>query len=104
MLCSFCASPKYLQKGCPGFKEWLKQQGNVKIAVVPFIDELFLAYLSPNTWLVDSGATVHISNSLQVFSSIRTIRRGERSLRVADGNMVEVEGVGSFSLELPGGF
>ena len=25
MLCSFCASPKHLQKGCPGFKEWLKQ-------------------------------------------------------------------------------
>ena len=64
MLCSFCTSPKHLQKGCPGFKEWLKQQGNIKIDVVSFIDELFLAYLSSNTWLVDSGATVHISNSL----------------------------------------
>ena len=47
---------------------------------------------------------MHISNSIQVFRSIRTIRRGERSLRVADGNIVEVEGIGSFSLELPGGF
>ena len=90
MLCSFCSSPKHLQKGCPGFKEWLKQEGNIKIDVVSFIDELFLAYLSPNTWLIDSSATVHISNSLQVFSTIRTIRRGERSLRVADGNMVRV--------------
>ena len=104
MLCSFCASSKHLQKGCPDFKEWLKQQGNIKIDVVSFVDELFLAYLSPNTWLIDSGVTVHISNLLQVFSTIRTIRRGERSLRVADGNMVEVEGVGSFSLELLGGF
>ena len=25
MLCSFCASPKHLQKGYSGFKEWLKQ-------------------------------------------------------------------------------
>src|SRR6185436_18332234 len=91
MLCSFCASPKHLQKGCPGFKKWLKQQGNIKYDVVSFKDELFLAYLSSNTWLVDSGAIVHIYNSLQVFSMIRTIRRGERSLRVADGNMVEVE-------------
>ena len=47
---------------------------------------------------------MHISNSLQVFSSIRTIREGERSLRVADGNEVKVEGIGSFDLELPGGF
>ncbi|CAO2141835.1 unnamed protein product [Urochloa humidicola] len=27
MTCSFCDSPKHLQKGCPGFKEWLKNQG-----------------------------------------------------------------------------
>ena len=45
-----------------------------------------------------------ISNSLQVFSSIRTTREGERSLRVADGNEVKDEGIGSFDLELPGGF
>ena len=47
---------------------------------------------------------MHISNSLQVFSLIRTIREGERNLRVADGNEVKVEGIGSFILELPGGF
>jgi len=35
---------------------------------------------------------------------MRTIRRGERSLRVADGTEVEVEGIGSFSLELSSGF
>jgi hypothetical protein len=35
---------------------------------------------------------------------MRTIRKGERSLRVADGNEVEVQGVGSFSLELASGF
>jgi len=102
MLCSFCDSPKHLQKAYPGFKEWLKEQG--KCDVVSFIDELFLADFSPNTWWIDSGATVHISNSLQVFRTIRTIRKEERSLRVADGTPVEVEGVGSFHLELLGGF
>ena len=62
---------------------------------VSFIDESFLVNFSPNTWWFDSGATVHISNSLQVFSSIQTIREGERSLRVADGNEVKVEGIGN---------
>ena len=47
---------------------------------------------------------MHISNSLQVFSLIQTIREGERSLRVADGNEVKVEGIESFILELPSGF
>ena len=51
MLCSFCDSPKHL--ACPGFKEWLKEQG--KCDVVSFIDELFLTDFSPNTWWIDSG-------------------------------------------------
>ena len=102
-LCKFCKSPKHEQKDCHGFKEWLKNKGTIT-DYVSFIDESFLVNFSPNTWWIDSGATVHISNSLQVFSSIRTIREGERSLRVADGNEVKVEGIGSFNLELPGGF
>ena len=101
LVCSFCKSPKHMQKECAGFKEWLQKKGN---DVVSFIDESFLANFSPNTWWIDSGATVHISNSLQVFHSMRTIRKGERSLRVADGNEVEVQGIGSFSLELASGF
>ncbi|CAN6163565.1 unnamed protein product [Urochloa humidicola] len=27
LTCSFCDSPKHLQKNCAGFKEWLKNQG-----------------------------------------------------------------------------
>nr|CAB3479286.1 unnamed protein product [Digitaria exilis] len=35
MLCSFCESPKHLQKNCAGFKEWLKQQVLFKQEAVP---------------------------------------------------------------------
>jgi hypothetical protein len=101
LVCNFYKSPKDMQKECAGFKEWLQKKGN---DVVSFIDESFLAKFSPDTWWIDSGATVHISNSLQVFRSMRTIRKWERSLRVTDGNEVEVQGVGSFSLELASGF
>ena len=101
LVCKFCKSPKHMQKHCAGFKEWLQKKGN---DVVSFVDESFLADFSSNTWWIDSGATVHISNSLQVFPSMRTIRRGERSLRVADGTEVEVEGIGNIALELNSGF
>jgi hypothetical protein len=76
MLCSFCKSPQHLWKACPGFKEWCKSKGNIQYDFVSFVDELFLADYSPNTWWIDSGATVHISTSLQAFSTIQTIRRG----------------------------
>jgi hypothetical protein len=71
-LCKLCKSPKHVQKECAGFKEWLKNKGTI-INYDSFIDESFLVNFSPDTWWIDSGATVHICNSLQVFSSIRTI-------------------------------
>jgi hypothetical protein len=89
-----------VQKDCAGFKEWLKNKGTI-IDYILFIDESFLVNFSADTWWIDSGTTVYISNSLQVFSSIRTMREGEQSLRAADGNEVKVEGIGSFDLELP---
>jgi hypothetical protein len=101
-LCKFCKSPKHVQKECARFKECLKNKGT--ILIVSFIDESFLVNFSPNTWWIDSGAIMHISNSLQAFNSIRTIRGGERSLRVAYGNEIKVEGIRSFDLELPDGF
>ena len=97
-VCSFCGSPKHFQENCPSFKEWLKKKGN---DLISFVDESFLANYSPDTWWIDSGATVHISNSLQYDENYK---KGERSLRVADGHEVKVKGTGSFSIELASGF
>jgi hypothetical protein len=65
-----------VQKDCIGLKEWLKNKGTI-IDYVSFIDASFLVNFSPDTWWIDLDVTVHISNSLQVFSLIRTIREGE---------------------------
>jgi len=51
------------QKYYAGFKEWLKNKCTI-IDYVSFIDGSFLVNFSPNTWWIDSDATVHISNSL----------------------------------------
>jgi hypothetical protein len=69
-----------------------------------FVDEsLFLSY-SKFTWWIDSGATIHVANSLQGFHTRRTLRRGERSSRVANDVEAEVEAIGELSLELNNGF
>jgi hypothetical protein len=78
-VCKFFKSPKLLQKQCTTFKKWLKNKGT---DVVSFIDESFLTNFAPNTWWINSGATMHISNSLQAFSSMRTIRRGSEILEL----------------------
>jgi hypothetical protein len=69
-----------------------------------FVDEsLFLSY-SKSTWWIDSGATIHATNSLQGFHMRRTLQRGERSIRVTKGVEAEVEVIGELPLELNNGF
>jgi hypothetical protein len=71
---------------------------------VTFIDEsLFLSY-SKSTWWIDLGATIHVANSLQRFYTRRTLRRGERSIRVANDVEAEVEAIRELPLELNNGF
>jgi hypothetical protein len=59
---------------------------------------------SKSTWWIDSGATIHIANSLQEFHTRRTLQRGERSIIVANGVEVEVEAIEELPLELNNGF
>ena len=67
---------------------------------ITFIDEsLYLSY-AKSTWWIDSGATIHVTNLLQRFHTRRTLQRGERRIKVANG----VEAIGDLSLELDDGF
>jgi hypothetical protein len=71
---------------------------------VTFVDEfLFLSYLK-FTWWIDSCVTIHVVNSLQRSHTRRTIRRGERSIRVVNDVEAEVEAIGELSLELNNDF
>jgi hypothetical protein len=71
---------------------------------VTFIDEsLFFSY-SKSTWWIDSGATIHVANSLQGFHTRQALQRGERSIRVANGVEAKVEAIEELSLELNNDF
>ena len=72
--------------------------------IVSFVNESLYTQFSKSTWWIDSGATVHVANSLQGFHSMRTTLRSERRIEVANGVEAEVKVVGDISLELAGGF
>jgi hypothetical protein len=91
----------HYQKNCIEFLKHLNKQGEDHAT---FVDEsLFLIY-SKSTWWIDSGATIHVVNSLQGFHTRWTFQRGERSIRVTNGVEAEVEAIGELSLELNNGF
>ena len=72
--------------------------------IITFIYEsLYLSY-AKSTWWIDSGATVHVANSLQGFHMRRTLQRGERRIKVANGVEAEVKAIDDLSLELVDGF
>ena len=53
---------------------------------------------STSTWIVDSGATDHVCNSLQGFRKTRRLSKGEHGLRVGNGARVWAEAVGDLEL------
>jgi hypothetical protein len=54
--------------------------------------------------LIDSGAAIYVINSLQGLSMRRTLPRGERTIRVVNGEEVEVEVIGELPLAISNGF
>jgi hypothetical protein len=59
--CKWCKRRDHYQNNCIEFLKHLNKQGGDHVT---FVDEsLFLSY-SKSTWWIDSGATIHVANSL----------------------------------------
>ena len=97
----WCHKTRHYQKDC---LEFLKHLIRKYEDIITFVDEsLYLSY-AKSTWWIDSGATIHVANSLQGFHMRRTLQKGERHIKVANGVKVEVEAIVELPLELNGGF
>jgi hypothetical protein len=72
--------------------------------IIMFINESIYVRYSKSTRWIDSGATVHVANSLLGFRSTRTTQRRERCIKVANRVQADVEAIGDLSLELANGF
>ncbi|KAL6334832.1 hypothetical protein AAG906_022821 [Vitis piasezkii] len=53
---------RHMKKKCPKFHNWLEKKGNPTSFVCY---ESNMVNVNTNTWWIDSGSTIHISNSLQ---------------------------------------
>ena len=104
--CKFCKKKGHWQKDCFKFKIWLekkkKNSTGTPLALVCF--ESSLVDVPLNSWWIDSGASIHIANSLQGFVSKRRPSENEVSLCVGNGVQVKVEFIGVVKLSLESGF
>jgi hypothetical protein len=104
-ICRHCKQEGHYMRDCVEFLKWLNMRGKNKYKdLITTIDEsLYLDYSSCTSW-IDSGATIYVVNSLQGLSMRRTLLRGERTIRVTNGEEAEVEAIGELPLEISNGF
>lgn len=99
--CFFCQEPSHLKPDCPKYHAWRVKKGIIRALVC---SEVNLVSVPRNTWWIDSGATTHISVSMQGCLNYRKPNDVERYIYVGDGKQVEVKAIGTFRLLLDTGF
>ena len=99
--CFFCGAEGHRKKQCTNYHAWRDKKGMLLNLVC---SEVNLTSVPRHTWWVDSGATTHISVSMQGCLSCRMPSDGERYIYVGDGKAVQVEAIGKFRLLLKTGF
>jgi hypothetical protein len=98
--CKYCKKYGHKVDDCYSLKKKLEKQGTL-LALACF--ESNIVDVPSDTWWLDSGATIHVVNSLQGFTSLRKPSDTEAKVIVGDGARVPVLEIGVVSLLLPYG-
>ncbi|KAJ9554358.1 hypothetical protein OSB04_018403 [Centaurea solstitialis] len=98
--CFFCKKAGHIKKECSKYAAWLEKHGKYLTFVCTKVN---LAFVSEDTWWVDSGATAHISMSMQGCLWSRPPTNDEKFIYVGDGAKVKVKAIGTFRILLKTG-
>ena len=98
--CFFYGAARHKKKQCTNYHAWHAKKGTLLNLVC---SEVNLTSVPKHTWWIDSGATTHITVSMQGCLSCRKPNDGERYIFIGNGKKVEVEAIGIFRLLLKSG-
>jgi len=84
-------------KECPKYTKWLAKRCDFPCLVC---SEVNLALIPPHTWWIDTGATIHMSSTMQGCIRSRTLSQHKRFIYLGNDNKVRVEAVAVYRLKL----
>jgi hypothetical protein len=95
-----------MKKQCTNYQAWVAKKEKEKRGThSSFVcSEVNIVLVPIDTWWINSGATTHVSVSMQGCLSHRKPSDVERYIYSGDGNMTEVEVIGHFKVLLSTGF
>jgi len=99
--CSFCNMNWHIKKDCSEFHKWFENKGKL-ISFVCY--ESNMVNVIYNTWWIDSGSTIHVSNTLQGMTILRKPLPSEQDIYSGSKMRSHVEAVGTCNLVLSSGF
>ena len=99
--CHFCKKFRHFKKDCPKRRQWFETKGISLIKGYIYVCfESNLIEVPFNTWWLDSGATTHISNTVQRFLSIQTINPNKNFVLTGNRGKAPIEAIGTYRLFL----
>ena len=99
--CYFCKKSGHMKKECPKYAAWHVKKDKFLTLVC---SEVNLAFVPKDTWWVDSGATTHISMTMQGCLWSQLPSDDERFIFVGDGKKIAMEAIETLKLQLKTGF
>ena len=99
--CHFCHKKGHKRRDCYGFKAWLEKKGKTQCLVSY---QSYLVDIPENSWWIDTGTSIHITNSLQGYLISKRLSKGERTITLGNGTKVEIKAIDTLRLILDTGF
>ena len=110
--CHYCGKPGHFKRECRKFAQARADKGGkpkrpsnppARRDQPPSQDAMMISHAltarSNKDWIVDSGATCHMSNDRTLFAEMRELQPSER-VTLGDGNHLQAKGEGTVNLEM----
>ena len=107
LTCHYCKKPGHFKRDCRKFLA--SQQGKKEAACVAgekpesddeaFVTTHALSASSKRNWIVDSGATCHMSNDKEVFNELKSLD-APQEVTLGDGHALQATAKGTVTLEM----